>query len=275
MSERITRCRPLLGTFVEITADLETAIDAAFEAVARVHALMTAHAPDSDVSRINRLAHERPLEIDPATAAVLERALHWSRQSAGAFDVVAAGAAAIRSGQLLLHPGQPEPRAAHWSWLEICGPVVKLLKPACIDLGGIAKGYAVDRAVAVMKAKGALFGLVNAGGDMAGFGSQSWPVQVVQPETRRAIADVAVSNGAIATSSLKPDGTAGHLPGRAAGLLSATVYAPNAMDADALTKIVLSGSPAACTCLRSARAQAFVLTSEDSIRAIESELRAA
>lgn len=275
MSDRITRCRPLLGTFVEVTADSDPAIEAAFQAIARVHDLMSAHAPDSDVSRINRFAHEHPIEVDPQTATVLERALHWSKQSAGAFDVVAAGAAAIRSGQLPLHPGQPKPRAAHWSWVEVCDLTVGFLRPGCMDLGGIAKGYAVDRAVAAMKALGALSGLVNAGGDMAGFGPQSWPVQVVQPESRRAIANVGVSNGAIATSSLQPDGSAGHLVGRAAGLVSATVCAPSAMDADALTKIVLSGSPAAGTCLKQAGAQAFVLTAEGAIRAIEPELEAA
>lgn len=275
MGERIVRCRPLLGTFVEITADSEPGLEAAFDAIARVHRLMSGHAADSDVSRINRFAHERPVEVDPATAAVIERALHWSKQSAGAFDAVVAGAAAIADGQLPLHPGQPEPKAEHWSWLEICGQTVRLLRPGCIDLGGIAKGYAVDRAVAAMKARGALSGLVNAGGDIAGFGPQSWPVQVLRPETRQAIANVEVSNEAIATSSLQPDGSGGHLPGRAAGLVSATVRAPGAMDADALTKIVLSGSPAAGPCLKSAGAQAFVVTAEGAIRAIQPELEAA
>lgn len=275
MAERVTRCRPLLGTFVEVTADSDTAVHAAFDAIARVHALMSGQAADSDVSRINRFAHDRPVQVDLNTAAVLERSLQWSKQSAGAFDVVAAGAAAIERGQLPLHPGQPKPEAAHWSWLEVCDQTVRLLKPACIDLGGIAKGYAVDRAVAALKAQGCLSGLVNAGGDIAGFGPQSWPVQVVQPETRRAIANVGVFNGAIATSSLQPDGSAGHLFGLAAELVSATVCAPSAMDADALTKIVLSGSPVAGACLQSAGAQAFVVTAEGAIRAVEPELEAA
>jgi FAD:protein FMN transferase len=275
MNERMTRCRPLLGTFVEVTGDGEGAIDAAFEAIGRVHGLMSAHEPDSDVSRISRSAHERSVEVDPWTAAVIERALYWSKQSAGAFDVVAAGSAAIANGCLPLHAGQPMPKAAHWSWLEICGSAVKLLKPGCIDLGGIAKGYAVDRAVCAMLAQGAAFGLINAGGDMAGFGPQSWSVQVAEPETRRAIASVAISNEAIATSSIHPGGRADHLPRLAADLVSATVRAPNAMDADALAKIVLSGSPAAGACLRKAGAQAFVLTAQGTIRAVEPELQAA
>ena len=274
MAERATRCRPLLGTFVEITGD-EAAIEAGFEAIERAHRLMSAHDPDSDLSRINRFAHERPVEVDGWTSAVLERALFWSRHSEGAFDMVAAGAAAIDGGYLPLHPGQPRPAAAHWTWIEICGRTVRLLKPACIDLGGIAKGFAVDRAVAAMKAAGAEAGLVNAGGDIAGFGPQPWPVQVVQPATRCAIANVAVSNGAIATSSVLPDGSAGHLLRLAGEHVSATVCAPGAMDADALTKIVLSGSPAAVRCLDAAEAQAFVLDRSGAIRAVQAPREAA
>lgn len=275
MSERISRCRPFLGTFVEVTADSEPAADAAFEAIDRVHSLMSAHEPGSDLSRINRFAHLRPVRVHPSTAAVLERALYWSRRSGGAFDVVAAGVAAIESGYLPRHPGQPRPIAAHWSWIEICDSTVRHLKPGCLDLGGIAKGYAIDRAVAAMKAAGAAFGLVNAGGDMAGFGAQPWPVQVVEPDTRRGVANIAISNGAIATSSLQPDGSSIHLPTIAAGLVSATVCAPSAMDADALTKIVLSGSTMAGPCLGDANARAFVLTAEGAIRGIEAELQAA
>ena len=89
------RCRPLLGTFVEVTAATAAAIDAAFAAVAHIHALMSAHEPDSDLSRINRFAHLGPVEISDETREVLERALHWWRLSGGSFDIVAAGARAL------------------------------------------------------------------------------------------------------------------------------------------------------------------------------------
>jgi thiamine biosynthesis lipoprotein len=275
MADRVTRCRPLLGTFVEVTAECDRAAESAFEAIAEVHGLMSAHDPDSDVSRINRLAHRQPVEVHALTACALERAVHWAKQSEGVFDIVRAGKIAIDRGLLPVHDGQPAPQAGHWTWLEICGSSVRLLKAACVDLGGIAKGFAVDRAIAAMKAVGAKYGLVNAGGDIAGFGPQSWPVQVVQPESRRAIANVAVENGAVATSSLLPDGSAGHLFGREDALLSATVSAPNATDADALTKVVLSGSAAAARCLAIAGAQAFVLRRDGSIAPVEVERRAA
>jgi thiamine biosynthesis lipoprotein len=275
MAEPVTRCRPLLGTFIEVTGDSEGAIDAAFDAVAHVHRLMSAHEPDSDISRINHFGHQRAVEVDAPTLAVLERALFWSKASEGAFDIIAAGAAAIERGYVPLHPGQPRPQARLWTCLELCGRTARLLKPACIDVGGIAKGYAVDRAIAAMKAAGAALGLVNAGGDMAGFGPQSWPVLVVRPETRLAIANIAISNGAIATSSVQPDGTDPHLFKRSADLLSATVCAPAAIDADALTKIMLSGSPSAAACLTQVDARAIVMTRDGSVRAVEPERQAA
>lgn len=275
MVDRLKRCRPLLGTFVEVTADCEAAIEAGYEAVAKAHTLMSAHEADSDVGRINRLAHQQPVQVDPWTAAVLERAIFWSRHSEGVFDVVRAGRQAIERGLLPLHPDQPPPQARHWTWLELQGQSVRLLREGAVDLGGIAKGYAVDRAIAAMKEAGAGFGLVNAGGDMAGFGPQPWPVQVVRPDTRCAIANIAISNGAVATSSLLPGGGAEHLPGKQAGIVSATVCAPSAMDADALTKIVLSGSPIAAKCLAIAGAQAFTARADGSIHAVEARLEAA
>ena len=275
MAEQVTRCRPLLGTFVEVTADCEQAIEAAFEAVAMVHSLMTAHESDSDLSQVNRFAHREPVEVHALTAAVLERALHWSKASNGAFDIVRAGKIAVDRRLLALHGDQPPPQASHWTWLELCGSSVSLLKPACIDLGGIAKGFAVDRAIAAMKAAGGTTGLVNAGGDIAGFGPHPWPVQVVEPEGRRPLANVAVSNGAVATSSVKPDRGDAHLPGRIASLVSATVCAASAMDADALTKIVLAGSESASDCLESVGAKAFVLTAGGQIREVEATREAA
>lgn len=271
----MTRCRPLLGTFVEVTADSEAAVEAAFQAIAQVHSLMSAHEQQSDIGRINRFAHLRPVEVDEWTSEVLGRALSWSDRSGGAFDIVAAGAQALASGYIPRHPDQPRPRSAHYTSIRLGGGSVSLVEAACIDVGGIAKGFAVDRAIAALKDAGAAFGLVNAGGDMAAFGPQPWPVQVIEPRSRRPVANVAVSNGAIATSSILPDGGSCHLPRRDTQILSATVCAPCAMDADALTKIVLNSPGAAGPCLDAASAQAFVLTAAGAVRSIAPEKRAA
>src|SRR5579872_3587135 len=95
-SNRIRRARPLLGTFVEIEAagpaqaEVVGAIDAAFNAVSGVHRLMSFHEPDSDVSRLNREAFDRPVKVHEWTFAVLEASVELHRQSNGLFDVTVA-----------------------------------------------------------------------------------------------------------------------------------------------------------------------------------------
>lgn len=233
----LRRCRPLLGTYVEVTADEIDAIDAAFEAITVTHRLMSAHEPGSDVSRINRFAHEEPVEISDPTREVLERALQWRKLTAGIFDVARAGARSLETGRIPRHADQPLPTSAQ---LSLNGSRAHLSAPGCIDLGGIAKGYAVDRAVAAMRCAGARRGLVNAGGDLFAFGAEPWRVEVVHPQSRRAVLEIELSNEALATSAMLSDGSAEHLPeGRQ--WVSVSVRAPNACDADALTKLAWAG----------------------------------
>ena len=253
----LRRCRPLLGTFVEIAADSEMAIEAAFAAVQRVHDLMSAHGEDSDLSRINRSAHLTTVTVAPWTAAVLRRAIFWSQESGGAFDVVRAGRSALASCYLPRHPEQPTPNATDFSALALDGDQVSLNQPATIDLGGIAKGFAVDRAIDTLKDRGCDYGFVDAGGDLAGFG-RPWPILVRDPSSRVPRAEIMLRDGALATSGLV-DGSLGHVSGAAPERLSATVRAPTAIDADALTKIVLVGSGRTTHCLRLVNARAFYL----------------
>src|SRR6266581_5594224 len=95
-SDSIRRARPLLGTFVEIraagaeAAKMQAAVNAAFQAVADVHRLMSFHEPDSDVSRINREARVRPVRVHAWTFQVLEAAVDMHRRSKGIFDVTVA-----------------------------------------------------------------------------------------------------------------------------------------------------------------------------------------
>lgn len=263
----LRRCRPLLGTFVEVAAEDGSSIEAAFAAIERVQALMSAHDRRSDVSRINCLAHLRAVEVHEWTTRVLERALFWSRESEGAFDVLGAGHAAIEGGLIPMHAEQPEPKAAHWTWLEIQRSAVRLHRPGCIDLGGIAKGFAVDRAIDALREAGALRGLVNAGGDVAGYG-QGWPVQIVEPRARRPLADVTIDGEALATSALI-DGACGHLPGADNRWVSASVRARCATDADALTKVLMSGSDRAEHCLRLASAEGLRITADGALEPVE------
>ena len=263
----LKRCRPLLGTLVEVTAEDGEAIEVAFAAIERVHRLMSTHEPESEVSRINRFAHLRPVEVHDWTARVLERALYWSRESEGAFDVVRAGKAAIERRLIPAHPDQPAPRAAHWTWLELQGSAVRLHRPASIDLGGIAKGFAVDRALDALRDAGAEYALVNAGGDLAGYGC-AWPAQIVEPRERRPLAEVTIEGEALATSALV-DGGSDHLPGSDPRWISASVRARSATDADALTKVLLSGSPRARPCLGLADADGLRVAADGGVEPVD------
>lgn len=267
----LRRCRPLLGTYVEVTADGIDAIDAAFDAIALTHRLMSAHEPDSEVSRINRLAHESPVEISDPTREVLERALQWRNLSAGLFDVVEAGARSIEAGRIPQHADQPFPGSAQ---LFLDGNRARFSAPACIDLGGIAKGYAVDRAVAAMRRAGASRGLVNAGGDLFAFGPDPWRVEVVHPQSRQPVAEVDLSNEALATSAMLSDGSAAHLP-QCAEWMSVSVRAPNACDADALTKLVWSGHPGLIGLLNAFEAAALGIRPDGRVESIGAESLAA
>jgi thiamine biosynthesis lipoprotein len=272
MAELVRRCRPLLGTFVEISAEDAEAIETAFGAIARVHRLMSAHERDSDVSRINRFAHIDSIEIDPWTALVIERALFWSKRSEGTFDVVRAGKAALASGYLPRHADQPGAEAAHWTWLELQGRSVRLLKAACLDLGGVAKGFAVDRAVEALRAAGCSRGLVNAGGDLRCFGPGPWPVSIVDPLSRRPVADVGVENGALATSAGLAHARGGlsfdHLGGQHGDWTSVSVLARTACDADALTKIVWAQGAEAQALLASVDATALLVSATGRVETI-------
>jgi len=249
------RSRPLLGTYVEITADSSGIVEAGFAAVERIQALLSAHDPKSELSRINCLAHRQDVEVSAETFAVLERATHWWRSSGGVFDVVAAGERSLAEARIPRHSAQPRPAERDFRIVTLDGRKVQLAGPACLDLGGIAKGYAVDEAVRAMRRCGADRGLVNAGGDLYGFGAEPWSIVVVDPRTRRPVVDVLLHDEALATSACI-DGSSAHLPA-GADWLSVTVRAPNACDADALTKIVWAAPANVEELLRGAGAHAF------------------
>lgn len=256
----LKRCRPLLGTFVEITAEREDAFEAAFAAVGKVHRLMSAHESESDLSRVNRLAHLGPVEVDAWTAQVIERAILWAKRTGGAFDPVRAGADALRSGLLPRHAYQPQPSACDWADLQLHHQSVSLNNPACVDLGGIAKGFAVDRAIDALRAAGCTCGLVNCGGDLRGFGAQPWDITVVEPLSRRPLAEIALRDEAIATSAGLPcdDGLSfAHLGRARHGWTSVSVVAPTACDADALTKVAWALGAGAAAILFETGARAF------------------
>lgn len=274
----IRRARPLLGTLVDIAAvgrHAETAIAAAFEAVTRVQRLMSYHDPDSDVSRINREAALRPVPVNPWTWQVLACARRISQESDGLFDITIAPTLA-RLGYLPRHADFPRCSGqGDWRHVELLdGHRVRLARRVRIDLGGIAKGFAVDQAIAVLRAHGMERARVNAGGDLARFGPGVEPVHLRHPAIPTVLLPLAeLHSGAAATSAgyfaarrwqgrcvtphVHPKMRRALAPDR-----SATVLAPDCMSADALTKVVLVDPAAAPRVLARFGARALLLERE-------------
>jgi len=278
----LRRARPLLGTLVEITASgvseesLARAVARAFAAIEQVQALLSFYDQASDLARLNRAAPGEWVRVQPLSAVVLRNARALTRASGGRFD--AAIAPRLQSWGLLPRmPPKKDVRAASptvarghrrssarggsargistrgCAALEFAaGSRVRLTSALTLDLGGIAKGYAVDRAVAVLRRAGVKHGVVNAGGDLRVFGDEAAVVQVRHPGKPGVFFSLgAVRAGALATSALTY--STRHWRGRAVGALvdprsgqacghgvSITVVAGTAWLADGLTKVVAS-----------------------------------
>lgn len=266
----LRRAKPWLGTLVEISASADLppdallrATDEAFIAVREIHALMSFHEPDSDVSRLNRQAYVAPVAVDPRTWAVLAYADRVSRASSGAFDVTVAPLL-VEWGFLPTPSAAPLPDpAARFEAIELLdGHRVRFRLPAWIDLGGIAKGYAVDAAAQALRRRGVTDYVVNAGGDLA-IGAYPRPVHVRDPSNPQALhylgtfSDIAVatSGAYFAAGPSRPPGTHPLVdPTRGASasdLGSVSVLAARAITADALTKVVAVSPSASVEVLRS------------------------
>lgn len=232
------RARPLLGTLVDIEvygADAHLAVAAAFEAIAQVHRLMNRHDPASDLGRINAAPENEPVRVDSRTSFVLTAAASLQRDSDSAFDCTR-------------HADGEGGR--HW---ELCSDIVRKTGPCTLDLGGIAKGYAVDCAIEVMGRFDIDHALVNAGGDMRHAGKAAIDIGIRDPAAPANMAlQCRLFNEALASSCAAGLSTAAPSRSRIFGhqkeialLAGASVLAPTCMLADALTKIVLStGAPA-------------------------------
>jgi thiamine biosynthesis lipoprotein len=204
---------------------LDRAVQAAFGSVERVHELMTFHDPTSELGRLNRTRRGRWLTIDPALAEVLGLAADLYRESGGHFSIA--------------KPVQRQPGPG----FELRGHRARRTSLARLDLGGIAKGYAVDRAVeAILNEAPQAAGIVNAGGDLRVFGAAEQRIWARhgspdEPQVR----GTWLRDGAMATSTSGPGGV--HVDGLSGKPLrrvrTVVVRAEHCFVADALTKVAL------------------------------------
>ena len=245
-------------------------MNTAFAAIERIQKLLSAHDPESELSLLNCEAAARAVTVSPETFAVLHCADRMAAESGGAFDYTVAPTLAewgFRPTNLnRKNPG---------NWRDVLllpGRKVLFLRPLALDLGGIAKGFAVDAAIEVLRARGVESAVVNAGGDLRVFGPQPSTVHLRHPAAPQTFAHtIRLQGAALATSSpcFTERGWHGQrvshlvnplLDSAITGQVSVTVHARECWLADALTKVVLNAPRRAETLLAKYAAEAFMLT---------------
>ncbi len=216
------QAREIMGTFAEVTAfaaDRDTAkkaVEAAYDRLADVNRRMSDYSDDSEIGRLNRRPANEKLVVSPETFFVLQKAMEVAKASGGSFDPT------CRPLVLLWkHAGKenrlPEPQALletmqHIGWQKVTldphnRAVVVTVPGVQIDLGGIAKGYALDLAAQALKQAGGESGLVNVGGDVfacgARPGGKPWRIGVKHPFQPGLFRTLAVCDRAVATSGVQ------------------------------------------------------------------------
>ena len=207
-----------MGTVIEITliADDEEAANKAslqaFQEIKRIETLMSPWLDSSDVTRINRSAGKERVKVSPETFEVIQKAQEISELSEGGFDITIGPLTELwrKAREKKIPPSVEEVKEklglVNFKNIEMDqeGKVFLKKKDMAIDLGGIAKGYAVDRAFELLKSLGYKNLIVNAGGDLRVGGlknNQPWSIGIQNPrESKNILARISVSDMAVATS---------------------------------------------------------------------------
>lgn len=215
------RTLPVMGTIAEVTvvhpsaARAQDALDAAFAELTRIERLMTRYQRTSDVGRVNEAAPGVPVAVTAETAGVVLAAMDWAVASDGAFDPAMERVTSLWNVEERTSPPPADAvrrlAARHfYKALELgvrggAPVIIRHDADVAIDLGAIAKGYAVDRAGEVLRMHGVHDGVVRVGGDLVALGAppdgDAWRIGIRSPASESVlIGEVDVSNAAIATS---------------------------------------------------------------------------
>jgi thiamine biosynthesis lipoprotein len=261
-----SQTRSLMDTTVTITvvSSNETSaieiIDNAFEKIKYVDELMNNYDNSSEISILNK--DDKVTNADPELVSVIDRSIYYSEKSNGAFDIsiqpiLDLWASKYAPGGTNQPPTSDEInqtlKLVNYSAIIVEGNNVSMKEGMKITLGGVAKGYAVDVAIESLKSDGISSGFVNAGGDGRYIGTKpdgtQWRVGLQNPDkngdalTIMDIQDVAVATSGNYERYFSDEAKVSHIADPRTGypssnLISSTVIAKTAMDADALATSV-------------------------------------
>lgn len=264
----------LLGTEIKITVidhnsqRAQEGIEEAFKEIERLEKLMSVYQKNSNISYLNRIGGEEWVEVSPEVLEVLEEAKHISVLTKGAFDITIAPLTKLwkTAREKKQFPSSSEIKRKK-GLVDYTNLVidrkrrkVKFKKKGMeIDLGGIAKGYCIDKAIKILQDKGIKQATVNAGGDLRTLGRkslfESWKVGIQHPRKNKSMfAILKIENKAVVTSgdyqrySLIKGERIHHIIDPRTGYpakdsLSVTLIAKGAMKTDALATAIFVLGP--------------------------------
>ncbi len=257
-------CVYAIVVYADDTTPFRLGVNAALDEIDRVDRLMSHYRPDSELSRVNREAAKSPIKVDPELFDFIAECLRYCRESDGAFDITVGSlmkAWGFFRGEGRMPSADELARARsrvgyQHVILDRKERTVFFDKAGVeLDLGGIAKGYAVDSAIEVLKNHGIRAALVSAGGSTistlgAPPGKAAWQIEIQDPQDRRKIAQsVFLKNQTLSVSGsyekfFELDGIRySHIvdprTGRPAqGVLSVAVITNNGTSGDALDNVL-------------------------------------
>ena len=261
-----SRAEAIMGTEVRVelwheeAAAARAAIGAVMGEMHRIDALMSPYKPNSELSQINREAAQRPVVISQEMFDLIVRSLEFSKLSGGAFDITFSSVGYLYDYREHIKPSDAEIAKAlpgvnyrHLKLDRKRRSIHFARSGVRIDLGGIAKGYAVDNCIALLKKRGITNAIVTAGGDSRLLGDRRgrpWKVGIRDPRQRDDVVmvlplvDVAISTSGDYERYFEADGVRHHhiinpKTGKSAsGVRSVTVIGPDGVTTEGLTKSV-------------------------------------
>ena len=257
-TDEIMGTRIYVEVWSEDGAKGEEAIDAVMAEMRRIDELMSHYKPESQLSQINARAAQEPVQVDPELFDLIKLSTHYSVITEGAFDITYASVGHLYDYPHHVRPTEDQIKAAlpavNWRnmLLDAANHTVRFEHAGMrIDLGGIGKGYAVDRGIALLQARGIQHALVTAGGDSRIIGDRMgrpWVVGIRNPDDKnKVVTRIPIINSAMSTSGDYErffdegnvryhhiiDPRTGH---SASKVRSATILGPTATQTDGMSK---------------------------------------